>query len=236
MWRGVEPELHAAGLRTLALDQRGYSPGARPADAGSYRMAECVADALAVLGSLGIGAAHVVGHDWGSAVAWHLAARYPDRVRTLTAVSVPHPLALTQALATDPEQRERSAYMRLFSEVGKAEQVLLAEGAQRLRALFTPVAPEPYLPPLLVPGALTAALNWYRAMSKEDNVGFGAVAVPTTYVWSDADVALGRTAAGACAAYVTGEYRFVTLPGVSHWIADEAPEALAAEILRRVMP
>lgn len=250
-WELVAPTLHAAGIRTVALDQRGYSPGARPAEVSAYRIAEPVADALAVLDALGLAAAHVVGHDWGAVVGWHLASRHPDRLRTLTAVSVPHPLAMAAALATDPDQRRRSAYIGLFREgasgtgessregAGKAERVLLAGGAARLRAMLTGVPVdrrEAYLAPIRDPGAtaLTAALSWYRAMSRTDLDGLGAVGVPTTYVWSDQDIAVGRTAALACAKYVTGDYRFVELAGVSHWVPDEAPGALADAIVARV--
>jgi pimeloyl-ACP methyl ester carboxylesterase len=238
-WARVLPALHAAGLRTVAPDQRGYSPGARPSDVDSYRIAEVTADAVAILDALEIDTVHVVGHDWGAMVGWHLAARYADRVRTLTAVSVPHPLAYAQARSNDPDQRSRSAYIGLFRQPGKAEDVLLREDAVRLRAMFAGVDPadvETYAGPMLAPEALTAALNWYRAMSREDLDGLGPVAVPTTFVWSDNDLAIGRMAAEACAAYVRGDYRFVTLLGVSHWIPDEAPGALAEAILDRVSP
>jgi pimeloyl-ACP methyl ester carboxylesterase len=235
-WTTVLPALHAAGLRSYALDQRGYSPGARPTEVPDYRIAECVADAVAVLDALGIDAAHLVGHDWGALVAWHLAARHPDRVRTLTAVSVPHPAAMAQALSTDPDQRERSSYITLFRQAGVAERVLLADDAAALRGLLAGVGAglvEAYAEPMLVPGALTAALNWYRAMTNEDLAAAGPVGVPTTFVWSDGDAAIGRTAAEACAAQVTGPYEFVALPGVTHWIPDEAPASLAEAILAR---
>src|SRR5215217_1214931 len=103
----VLPRLHAAGLRTYAMDQRGYSPGARPADVSAYRMPEQTADALAVLDALGVESAHVIGHDWGAQVGWLLAAHHPERVRTLTAISVPHPMALRLALRVRPSQRLR---------------------------------------------------------------------------------------------------------------------------------
>ncbi|MFI6228966.1 alpha/beta fold hydrolase [Micromonospora echinospora] len=237
-WVDLLPALHAAGLRTYALDQRGYSPGARPAAAEAYRLAECVADAVAVLDALGVPAAHVVGHDWGAIVAWALAAGHPDRVSTLTAVSVPHPAAMARTIAGDRGQKARSAYMRLFRKEGTAEKVLLAWHAAALRKLLGGVGNEErvetYVRPMREPGALTAALNWYRAMSGRELVGTGPVSVPTTYVWSDRDVAIGRTAAEACAAYVTGPYRFVELTGVSHWIPDEAPGALAEAVLAQV--
>ena len=185
--------------------------------------------------------ADVVGHDWGANVAWTLAAWHPDRVRTLTAVSVPHPAAYTVAYRADPEQKERSAYIRLFWQEGKAEEVLLADDARRLRRMLTggegetgvhPESVDEYVAVLSAPGALTAALNWYRAMSSDVRVD--PVGVPTTYVWSDGDVAIGRTAAEACANYVTGDYRFVELPGVTHWIPEQAPDQLASAILERV--
>jgi pimeloyl-ACP methyl ester carboxylesterase len=157
-------------------------------------------------------------------------------VRSLTAVSVPHPTAFTAAWRSDPEQKERSSYIRLFWQEGKAEEVLLADGARRLRRMYgaavDPEAVDEYVAVLSAPGALTAALNWYRAMSSGTPVD--DVTVPTTYVWSDADIAVGRIAAEGTAAFVTGDYRFVELAGVSHWIPEEAPDALATAILDRI--
>ncbi|MET7710523.1 alpha/beta fold hydrolase [Micromonospora sp. NPDC005189] len=236
-WDDVVPALHAGGLRTYALDQRGYSPGARPTAVADYRIPELVADVVAVLDALGLDAVHLVGHDWGAIVAWAVAAQHPDRVRTLTGVSVPHPAAMAHALATDGQQKARSSYIALFRKPGKAEKVLLAWNATALRKLLGGVGDasrvDRYANPMREPGALTVALNWYRAMSRADLAAVGPVAVPTTYVWSDRDVAIGRTAAEACAANVTGDYRFVQLTGVSHWIPDAAPGPLAEAILAR---
>ncbi|MBY8875190.1 alpha/beta fold hydrolase [Micromonospora sp. PLK6-60] len=236
-WDDVTPALHAAGLRTYALDQRGYSPGARPAAVEAYRIPELVADAAGVLDALGVPAAHLVGHDWGAVVAWGLAAAHPDRVRTLTAVSVPHPAAMARALADDPRQKARSSYMALFRMPGKAEKVLLGLRAAALRRMLGGVGDAArvarYADPMREPGALTAALNWYRAMTGSDLRAVGPVTVPTSYVWSDRDVAIGRTAAQGCAGHVTGDYRFVELTGVTHWIPDEAPDRLAEAIIAR---
>jgi pimeloyl-ACP methyl ester carboxylesterase len=189
--------------------------------------------------ALDVPVAHVVGHDWGANVAWGLAAWHPDRVRTLTAVSVPHPTAYTLAYRADPEQKERSGYIRLFWQAGKAEEVLLADGARRLRRMLdapdsgVPAeAVDVYVAQLSAPGALTAALNWYRAMSSDTRVD--PVDVPTTYVWSDGDVAVGRTAAEACADQATGDYRFVELPGITHWVPEQAPAQLARAVLDRI--
>ncbi|MFF5228482.1 alpha/beta fold hydrolase [Dactylosporangium sp. NPDC000521] len=226
-WDGITGGLHDAGLRTFALDQRGYSPGARPDGKRAYRMAECVADVLAVLDAIGLPDAHVVGHDWGAVVAWHVAARHPDRVRTLTAVSVPHPVAYATSVKRDVAQTLKSAYMLFFRTPWLPEKVLSARGGALLRRIAGGH-------PTTGPDDLTGALNWYRAISGHDLKGLGPVTVPTTFVWSDRDVAISGHAARRCAAFVTGDFRFVTLRGVSHWIPDEAPGPLLEAVLERV--
>jgi pimeloyl-ACP methyl ester carboxylesterase len=236
-WSAVTPLLAEAGLRTFAPDQLGYSPGARPDEVDAYALPALVQVTADLMTALDVPVAHVVGHDWGANVAWALAAWHTDRVRTLTAVSVPHPTAFTLAMKADPEQKERSAYIKLFRQEGEAESVLLADDARRLRrVLEAPGVPaeavDVYVAQLSAPGALTAALNWYRAMDSSTRVD--PVDVPTTYVWSDEDVAVGRIAAEACADQVTADYRFVELPGITHWVPEQAPEALARAIIDRV--
>lgn len=231
-WRAVLPYL--GHLRVIAPDQRGYSPGARPTGVESYRVGHLVEDALGILDALGVELAHVVGHDWGAAVAWQLAARHPERVRTLTAISVPHPQAFLEALATDPDQRQRSLYMRDFAQPGYAE-TLLAEDAAGLRSLFgglPDVDVEHVVRRAQEPGALAAWLRWYAGQRREDIADTPAVAVPTLHVWSDGDVALGRAGAEATARWVTGPYTFHELAGVSHWIPEQAPAALGLLIAK----
>jgi pimeloyl-ACP methyl ester carboxylesterase len=219
--------------RLLAPDQRGYSPGARPTDPSAYALPALAADVLGLLDAAGVEHADVVGHDWGALVGWYLAAHHPDRVRTLTAVSVPHPAALAEALGRSTEQRKMSEYVRLFRDPEKASRVLLEDGARRLRALYRPLseaAAAPHLEVLAEPAALTAALRWYQATKLSAGVDLPAVEVPVAYVWSTADLAIGRAAAESCVEHVAGPYRFVELEGVSHWIPDEAPDALAAAL------
>jgi pimeloyl-ACP methyl ester carboxylesterase len=233
-WDRISPTLVEHGLFTIAPDQRGYSPGARPLGTEAYRVENLVGDVVGILDQLGLESAHVVGHDWGAAVAWQLAARHPEHVRSLVAVSVPHTAAFNRALREDADQRERSTYMGLLRQAGKAEDVLLEDDARRLRAMFSDRSPDDrYVRHLQQPGALTAALEWYRAMTNE----FGRlppVTVPTTYVWSNQDSAIGRAGAEQCGEFVDADYTFVELDGISHWIPEEAPERLADEILRRV--
>src|SRR3954451_14739753 len=123
-WSGVVPLLAGAGLRVVAPDQRGYSPGARPAGVESYTTDQLAGDVVGLADALGIGTFHLVGHDWGAAVAWVTAVRHRDRLRTLTAVSVPHLAAYGAALRSDADQQQRASYIGLLRQPGKAEHVL----------------------------------------------------------------------------------------------------------------
>jgi pimeloyl-ACP methyl ester carboxylesterase len=219
--------------RLLAPDQRGYSPGARPKEASAYTLPTLAGDLLGLLDAAGVEHADVVGHDWGAIVGWYLAACHPDRVRTLTAVSVPHPAAFAEALGQSTEQRKMSEYVGLFRDAEKAARVLLEDDARRLRALYRPLpeaAAAPHLAVLGEPAALTAALRWYRATKLSSGADVPAVEVPVVYIWSTADAAVSRAAAERCVEHVAGPYQFVVLEGVSHWVPDEAPDALAAAL------
>ncbi len=230
-WDGVRPALVEAGYRTVALDQRGYSPGARPAGRRAYVLAEAAADVLALLDELGVDRAHVVGHDWGGAVGWRLAATAPDRLRSLTSVSTPHPRALVRSLLTS-DQALRSWYMAVFQLPVLPERLLLAADGRLLRGMLrgTGRAKHDYVERMRPDGALTAALNWYRAIPFDPGAD-GPVSVPTLYVWGAQDPALGPAAAAATARYVTGPYTFVQLPGGGHWIPEREPAALLEPLL-----
>ncbi len=234
-WRFVLDALSGAGFRAVAPDQRGYSPGARPLGVDYYAMSHLIDDALGLLDAFGIEQADVVGHDWGAAIGWQLASRYADRVRSFTAVSVPHPLAFVAALRSDPDQRARSLYMKDFGVEGEAETTLLGDGPNSLTRLFGGVPDSaPYVERMREPGALTAGLNWYRAQSLADMQGLSPVTVPTLYVWSDADRALGEAAARDTVNHVAGPYRFEVLRGISHWIPEEAPADLSRLLLEHL--
>jgi len=230
MWAPQMEALAAAGYRAIAFDQRGYSPGARPEGVEHYRIRHLVDDALAVAGDEPF---HVVGHDFAAVVAWHLAAKHADRIRTLTALSVPHPVAFATALASPTaDQRTRSSYISFFQQVDVAEGLLLSGGlAAMLRAAGYPGDVDERVAAMSEPGALTAALNWYRAIGIGLVAGVGTIAVPTMYVWSTGDVAVGREGAEATAAHVGGPYRFEVLEGVSHWIPEEVPDTLTRLLL-----
>ena len=231
-WREQIEALAAAGHRAVAPDQRGYSPNARPTDVAAYAMPELVGDVLELADALGAERFHLVGHDWGAAVAWQVAGRHRERLRSLTVLSTPHPEALRRAYRGDlgGDQAERSGYMTFFRQPDSQDRMLENDAAV-LRLLFSgsgmPEGREqPYLDALGTPEALGAALNWYRAASPADIEGLGPITIPTLYVWATGDVALGREAAEATAGCVDGPYRFEVLEGVGHWIAEQVPDRL----------
>jgi pimeloyl-ACP methyl ester carboxylesterase len=220
---------------------RGYNLSDKPARVADYKINLLVDDVLGLVHHFGAQTAAVVGHDWGAVVAWVLAARHPDRLHTVTAVSVPHPLAYVQTLASgSADQVARSLYIGFFQRKELAERVLLADECAGLRALFANTAftdraaLEHYVERLCDPEALTAALNWYRAVDLASLAGVGPVAVPTLYVWSTQDPALGREAAERTKDYVTGPYRFEVLDRVSHWIPEDAPDELTRLVLQHL--
>jgi len=238
-WREVGPLLHAAGYRTVAMDQRGYSPRARPTGGRrDYRVELLAGDAAALLALVGRGApVHLVGHDWGAIVAWATAQSRPDLVRTLTAVSVPHPAAFLAAM-TRSTQALKSWYMVFFNLPRAAEALAARRGGLFDKLLrrtgMTREDVERVHREVVDTGALPGALGYYRALPFLDRRATGrTVRVPTTMVWSDGDTALDRAGAEATADHVDAPYELVVLAGVSHWVPTQAPQALADAILAR---
>ena len=195
-WRHQVPALAEAGYRAVAPDQRGYSPGARPdpAELGNYGIDRLVGDALALADAAGAGPDqpfHLVGHDWGGAVAWLVAARHPERLHSLTVLSRPHPGAFRRAFQADADgQRHRSRHHKAFLDSATGPR-LLEDGARRLRATLADQgvaagAVDEYLSVLGEPAALEAALGWYRAAAGDLSAMEAAVVpVPTLYLWGD---------------------------------------------------
>ncbi|GEP59846.1 alpha/beta fold hydrolase [Reyranella soli] len=237
-WRTALPALAAAGYRAVAPDQRGYSPGARPdpKDLSNYAFDKLVNDAIEIVAAAGHEGRrfHQVGHDWGGQVSWGVAAVHAKRLASLTVMSRPHPKSFRRALEKpDGEQKNRSKHHRAFldAETGK---LLLADNARRLReGLFGQGVPasamDEHLSVLGAPEAMEAALAWYRA-----NVGLaadiGMIEVPTLYIWGDVDATVGPDAAYGTGEFVSGAFAMEVLPGVGHFVMDQAP-AKATDLL-----
>lgn len=233
-WNAVCERLHASGYRTLTFDQRGYTPTARPRGRRAYRMSALVSDVTALIAATA-GPVHLVGHDWGAAIAWSTAAGWPDRVRTLTAVSVPHPSAFLGSMLIS-SQLLRSYYIGLFQIPWLPELMCRSPRvvARMLGATgMTPAQIAQVHTDVIDGGALTPSINWYRAMPFASPRYARKVSAPTTYVWSTGDTALSRRGATLCERFVTGPYRFEITDG-SHWIPEEQPGLLHDLIVDRI--
>ena len=236
-WTLLLETLAAAGYRAVAPDQRGYSPTARPTTVSAYRLPELIADVAAIADRLDAETFHLVGHDWGGVVAWRLAGRHPDRVATLTAVSTPHPRAFARALVAGT-QALRSAYIPVFRIPRLPELLLGAHRQWGLRRLLAQDGlgvewVDTYTRALAQPGALSAALAWYRAATPF-TVRAPRVGVPTLYVWGSGDPALGPRAAATSGRWVTGAYRFEVLAGAGHWLPEQHAEELGRLLLEHL--
>jgi pimeloyl-ACP methyl ester carboxylesterase len=235
-WNAVIDRLTAQGYRCLAPNQRGYSPGARPSRRRDYRTSELVADVGALIDASGARRVHLVGHDWGALAAWAVAAEMPERLATVSPISVPHPAAFIKSLVTS-RQGLASWYMYFFQLPRIPEWLLTRRNGAIVSELLqrsgqTTTAAHRDAQAMSAPGALTAAINWYRAIPLSNpRASAQKISVPTMYVWSDQDTALLPKAAHDTARYVSGEYRFEILPDVSHWIPDEQPDKLADLLL-----
>jgi pimeloyl-ACP methyl ester carboxylesterase len=236
-WRRVAPLLHEQGYRTVAMDQRGYSSGARPPRRRDYSLQLLAGDVEALVERVG-GQVHLVGHDWGAAVAWTVAIRRPDLLRTLTALSVPHPTAYLESTVTS-RQFLKSWYM-VFFQLPRLPELAASRAGGPMEGLMsrfgmTAEARDRFRREIVDDGALWSALNWYRAIPFVDrDLIRKHVTVPTTLVWSDADAAIARAGGDRTEKYVDAPFEFVTLEGISHWIPTQAPEACADAILKRI--
>jgi pimeloyl-ACP methyl ester carboxylesterase len=237
VWTKMMHALAAADFRALTFDQRGYSPGARPPAVEDYGVVHLTSDVLAFADQAGASKFHLVGHDWGGFLAWKLAAECPERIGSLCVLSTPHVDAFLEAARSDVEQQDKSKYIQFFKMPGGiAESALLSDRAQRLRGVYQGKVAEEQIDAnvrrLSEPGALTAALNWYRALDLKMKIG--DIVVPTLFVWGDHDLACGKHAALSTAQYIKASYRFEPLTDYSHWLLEEAPEQTAKFILTHI--
>ena len=229
VWRHQVGPLVEAGMRVVAPDLRGFGASAAPEAVQEYALARSVADMLAVLDALDVERAHVVGHDFGAALAWVLASLAPDRVDRLVVMSVGHPA--TRARRTI-EQREKAWYQLLFQFTGVAEELLARDGWRLMRELLRDDGDiERYLADLTRPGALTAGLNWYRAnlsphRELEARPPWAPIGAATLGLWSSGDHYLTEDGMTRSAEFVSGPWRYERIEGASHWLQLDAPERI----------
>ncbi len=237
-WRRQLPALAAAGYHAVAPDLRGYGDSDRPPAVDDYLAPKLVGDIEGLIEALGHESAHIVGHDWGGGLAWGLAGNVPSTVRSLTILNAPVGVVSARLRREDPAQRAKSWYMLLFQFPGVAETWLSADDFANLRAFvfdtaapgtFPPEEREVFVTALRRDGALTAALNYYRANMPpaswlRDPPDPPPVVAPTMIIWGEADAYMDPVLLERSAATVTGPLRIERLAGVSHWVQQEAPD------------
>ncbi|RFA10287.1 hypothetical protein B7R54_14520 [Subtercola boreus] len=232
-WTPAAAALNDAGYRTLAPTLRGYETSSRARGRWRYRSSRIVSDVAALISAAGGSRVHLIGHDWGSLLAWSVAAARPDLIHTLTAVSVPHYAAYLLAIADLRSRQLVQSYYILLFQLPLIPELLFrvfprsfdrhlrqsGMGDADISAVNTNVVDA---------GALTSGINWYRGLLVSNQWAMTRkVTVPTTFVWGDHDTLLGRTGTELAGRFVTGHYELEILEGASHWIPGERPGELA---------
>jgi len=231
MWTRLMPVLSANGYHCLAPDQRGYSPGARPTDVDAYRYEELVADALAFGRELG-DRFHLIGHDWGANVGWLMLATDPSPIASFTAISIPHYAAWSRSVYDDEAMAGYRRMLDTWMTEGKGEASWTPELLRRIWTAKPADQKEKIIAQMTAPGAMTAALNWYRASRGHKRVledfEIPEVNVPTLLIFGRNDI--GQRSVADAASLMTGSYRVVQ-PDGGHFIVDEQPKLVAEETL-----
>jgi epoxide hydrolase 4 len=230
----------AARCRVVAPDLRGYNLTDRPAS--GYDVATLCEDVRGLIEALGEREAVVVGHDWGGAIAWSFAIRYPDYTRRLAIVNAPHPGTFLRSLRR-PAQLARSAYIAFFQLRGIAERAIARNDYAVVRRVFRAADPERrwlpdedierYVAALARPGALSAALEYYRQVLPRGLSAVSPVRIiqaPTLVLWGDRDPALGPETVGGLEAWVRN-LTVLRFPGAGHWLNQQEPERVNAALL-----
>jgi pimeloyl-ACP methyl ester carboxylesterase len=231
-WRRQIEPLAAAGFRVIVPDQRGYNLSSKPAGVDAYALSELVSDIIAIADQLGQAKIFLAGHDWGAAVAWSAALLHPQRIAKLAVLNVPHPSVMRKFLGTRPRQLLRSWYMFFFQLPWLPEALFSAFnyriGARALLrssrpGTFTAEDITRYRAAWSQPGALTAMINWYRALFRV-RVKFPdkTVRVPTRILWGERDAFLMAEMAHESLRYCTNAELF-TFANASHWLQHEEP-------------
>lgn len=235
MWLPLIELLADQGYRVVAFDQRGYSPGARPDGVAAYAIEQLVEDVFAVAQAAGMNEFHLVGHDWGAGVGWAAAIARPQPLLSWTSLSIPHVAAFADALANDPDQRRKSRYMLLFRTPWLPEALLTFNHLALMNNVMyrdmSDVQRTEYRAIFAEPGALTAALNWYRAPAAFSVVDAAPkVKLPILFIWGNADPAVSRAAVDAQSKYIDGEFEQHEL-NAGHWLMEEATDTVDTLIL-----
>jgi pimeloyl-ACP methyl ester carboxylesterase len=234
-WRHQIPALAAAGFRVVAPDLRGWGKTDKPKGVESYRWETLLKDIDGLRQALGSDQAHLVGHDWGGALAWGYAATYPSHVGRLAVLNCPHPKAFRRLLKSSWKQLFKSWYIAFFQIPWLPETLTRLSDYRAIRAqLARTVHPkamseldlELYLENVRQPGALTAGINYYRAMGRHGagNLGIGRVKVPTRLIWGERDAYLERDGAELSKGWAPPGTQVKYIADAGHWVQLDRPD------------
>ena len=239
-WRFQMPLLTGLGYKVWAPNLRGYGGSSRPRGVAAYSIDNLVADVEALIAASGATETLLIAHDWGAIIAWHCAMRKIKTLSRLVIMNVPHPARFMEDIKTNTAQRKKSWYVAFFQLPFLPERMMTRRGAEAVGNAFLGMAVdksrfpesvlEHYRANALIPGAMTAMVNYYRAawrgrakMAPADPT----VAVPTLIVWGEEDKALEKSLVPGTERYVP-DLTVRYLAGVSHWVQQEAPERVNA--------
>lgn len=240
-WRELIEPLASAGFRVIAPDQRGYNLSAKPRGAPAYRLDPLADDIFALAEAVGRKSFSLVGHDWGASVAWWMATRRPAPIERMAILNAPHPAVWLKSMTEDPAQRKKSQYVQMLRTPWLPELMVRAGGYRGLADAFkSSTRPEAFGAEAMAayqaawrqPGALTAMLNWYRALFAQDLTvpPTGSILTPTLVIWGDrddfAEPGLAEASAALCA-----NARVLHLPEATHWVAHDKPDEVRAALL-----
>lgn len=243
-WRHQIGPLVAGGLRLLIPDQRGYNLSGKPEAVEAYHLDRLAADVVGLADARGIGRFRLVGHDWGGLVAWWIASFHPDRVERLAILNAPHPGIAGAYMLRHPGQWLRSAYVALFQIPRWPEAWLLADDCAALRetlvatgrrGTFREAELDRYTAAWNEPGAMTAMLNWYRALVRLPRHPPPPIQAPTLVIWGRRDHALQSGLAEASLA-LCADGRILWFAEATHWVQHEEAKGVNAALLDFLRP
>jgi len=246
VWRFQIPEL-AKHYRVVAPDLRGYNETDKPEGVDKYRLNLLAGDILRLIHALDEKRAIIVGHDWGGAVAWSLAAFNPEATEKLVILNAPHPNAYTTKTKSLLRQLQKSWYVFFFQTADVPEEALsrndyfFLKNMVRLSFVKKDVLTDEdlkiYAEAWSKKGALTAAINYYRAnmnpaiLFSERTIAFPKIKSPTLVIWGEKDAALSKDLIADTDEFVDSSYSMKYLPNCGHWVQLEEPEIVNKYII-----
>jgi len=237
MWDGLLEQAAVSGYRVVAYDQRGYSPGARPSGSSNYHIELLTKDVIAVADKMGFDNFHLVGHDWGAVVSWKVAMDFPNRLHSLSALSIPHIGVFFDAVVNHPEQQKRSGYFKRLQTPILPEYKFVANDQAFYKQMMGN-NPEKYVDEYVAlfaeRGAATAALNWYRAMDVDEMASDSSfkktIECPTLFIWGTEDGVIAPAIIPEQKEYINAHYKEVSLE-TGHGLIQSKPDTVISELL-----